>query len=157
VRPLANADNFNEVAGSLSPDGGWVAYAANPGNIWQIYVRRLDAESGRWLASTTGGGTEPRWGANGRELYYRERDSVHVVSFQGTDETPVIGAPRALFEAGRYIAWPTEVHYDVSRDGQRFVFISGSQGSITLNIVLNRLDQLRARITDAFRSQFCFA
>jgi Tol biopolymer transport system component len=143
AHPLANAESYNETAVSLSPDGRWVAYAANPGGTWQVYVRRLEPGPGRWLVSTNRGGTEPRWGMDGRELYYREGDSVRVVSFQATASEPVLGAPRALFEE-RYLGWPTEVHYDVTRDGQRFVFVSGSQGNVSLNLVLNRLDQLRS-------------
>jgi hypothetical protein len=38
---------------------------------------------------------------------------------------------------------PTEVRYDVTREGQQFVFLGGSNGNITLHIVLNRLDHLR--------------
>ena len=122
-----------------------MAYAANPGGTWHVYVRRLDAPSGRWQVTTANGGSEARWGSNGRELFFREGDSVYVAPFQGTTATPVIGAPRAVIEAANFIAWPTEVHYDVSRDGQRFVFVSGVQGgNVTLNIVLNQLKHLRS-------------
>ena len=144
--PLANpnaARLLNEgTATSLSPDGRWIAYSARPSGDWQVYVRRLDESTGRWLVSA-GGGTEPRWGANGREIFYRDADSLRVVSFlasSGAD--PVLGAPRALF-AAPFTGWPTEVHYDVTADGQQFVFVGGTNGTIALNVVLNRIDQLR--------------
>ena len=143
IRPLANSDDYNETAASISPDGRWISYAANPGGTWHVYVRRLDTPSGRWQVTTLNGGTEPRWGSGGRELFFREGDSVYVVPFQGTTAAPTIGAPRAVIESANFISWPTEIHYDVSRDGQRFVFVSGVQGgNVSLNIVLNQLKHL---------------
>jgi hypothetical protein len=106
-----------------------------------VYVRRLEPGSGRWLVSASGG-TEPRWGANGRELFYRDGDSLRVVAFQATGQEPTLGVPRALFE-DRYLSWQTEVHYHVTRDGQQFVFVGGSNGNVALSIVLNRFDHLR--------------
>jgi eukaryotic-like serine/threonine-protein kinase len=145
TRVLANSADYNETAASISPDGRWVAYSANPGGTWHVYVRRLDAPSGRWQVTTTNGGTEARWATNGRELFFREGDSVHVVSFQGSTATPLIGTPRGVIEAANFISWPTETHYDVSHDGQRFVFVSGVQGgNVSLNIVLNQFDHLRS-------------
>jgi hypothetical protein len=109
-----------------------------------VYVRRLDGTAGRWLVSA-GGGTESRWGANGREIFYRHEDSLYVVTFEATPGAdPVLGSPRALFEAP-YTGWPTEVHYDVTSDGRQFVFVGGNNGTVALNVVLNRFDQLQKR------------
>jgi hypothetical protein len=106
-----------------------------------LTLRRLDAGSGRWLASV-GGGTEPRWGANGTELYYRSaQDRLMAVPFRRDGATPVLGTPRALFEAP-FLGWPTEVHYDVTRDGSQFVFLTGRQGEVVMHVVLNRLTPL---------------
>jgi serine/threonine-protein kinase len=39
----------------------------------EVYVRPFPAvDQGRWLIST-GGGSEPRWARNGRELFYTVR------------------------------------------------------------------------------------
>ena len=61
-----------------------------------------------------------------------------AVPFKATGETPVLGTPHALFEAP-FLGWPTEVHYDVTRDGNQFVFLTGRQGDVVMTVVLNRL------------------
>ena len=57
----------------VSPDGRWLAYESDESGQLEVYVRpfpRFDA--GRWQVST-GGGKQPVWAHNGRELFYRER------------------------------------------------------------------------------------
>ena len=54
----------------LSPDGRWVAYAQmlERTSIPDLYVRSLST-GGKWRISTAGG-SFPRWGRNGKELFY---------------------------------------------------------------------------------------
>lgn len=67
--PLVNTQ-FMEYAAAVSPDGRWLAYQSNESGRPEIYVRELVGSGGRWPIST-GGGEEPRWSPDGRELYYR--------------------------------------------------------------------------------------
>jgi serine/threonine-protein kinase len=67
--PLVNTQ-FMEYAAAASPDGRWLAYQSNESGRPEIYVRELAGSGGRWPIST-GGGEEPRWSPDGRELYYR--------------------------------------------------------------------------------------
>jgi serine/threonine-protein kinase len=67
--PLVNTQ-FMEYAAAVSPDGRWLAYQSNESGRPEIYVRDIVGSGGRWLIST-GGGEEPRWSPDGRELYYR--------------------------------------------------------------------------------------
>ncbi len=72
------ATPFSEVLGEFSPDGRWVAYASDETGQFEVYVRpfvppgtgsRPQVASGQWLVST-GGGMVPRWGPDGKELFF---------------------------------------------------------------------------------------
>ena len=55
--------------GQFSPDGKWVAYASNETGKWEIYVTSFPESRGKWQVST-GGGEQPRWRGDGKELFY---------------------------------------------------------------------------------------
>ena len=55
--------------GQISPDGKWVAYASNESGDWEVYVTTFPAATGKWQVSR-GGGTEPRWRGDGKEIFY---------------------------------------------------------------------------------------
>ena len=51
----------------LSPDGQWIAYAAQETDRLEIFLERFPTSAGRVPVSTNGG-TRPHWRADGREL-----------------------------------------------------------------------------------------
>src|SRR5260370_10577081 len=55
--------------GQISPDGKWVAYASDESGNWEIYVTTFPGAVGKWQVSR-GGGTEPRWRGDGKQLFY---------------------------------------------------------------------------------------
>jgi hypothetical protein len=59
--------------GQFSPDGKWVAYASNESGKWEIYVTSFPDARGRWQISS-GGGEQPRWRGDGKELFYFSLD-----------------------------------------------------------------------------------
>src|SRR5262249_25279903 len=59
----------SESNGQISPDGKWVAYQSNESGDWEIYVTTFPTAAGKWQVSR-GGGTQPRWRADGKELFY---------------------------------------------------------------------------------------
>ena len=59
--------------GQFSPDGKWVAYASNESGKWEIYVTSFPDARGKWQVSH-GGGDQPRWRSDGKELYYLAAD-----------------------------------------------------------------------------------
>src|SRR5262249_48030569 len=68
---------FNELHGRFSPDGRWVAYVSNESGLSEVYVRGFatdfssgSASGGGSVLVSGGGGTEPRWRGDGRELFY---------------------------------------------------------------------------------------
>ena len=110
----------NEKEGQISPDGKWIAYSSDEAGRPDIYVSRFPSMSGRWEISSTGGGSQPRWRRDNREIFYLSGDRkmmaapVHV---DGDDFSA--DPPQPLFQTrARYTG---DRCYDVAADGQRFV------------------------------------
>jgi dipeptidyl aminopeptidase/acylaminoacyl peptidase len=147
ARPLLRTP-FEERAIALSPDGRWLAYVSNETGGDEVYVRQLREGSARWRVSTRGG-TEPRWGRAGRELFFRNGDSLYAVAMQLGAEIQA-GPPRALF-GGKYqvSVASNNILYDVSPDDGRFLMVreQGSTRGAELSVVLHGLDQIRRRGT----------
>jgi serine/threonine-protein kinase len=73
------ASEFTELHPAVSPDGAWIAYTSNESGANEVYVRPFPATTGgRWQVSN-GGGAEPVWSPDGRELYYVD-GSVRLVA-----------------------------------------------------------------------------
>jgi Tol biopolymer transport system component len=112
----------SETNGQISPDGKWVAYASDESGNWEIYVTSFPGAGGKWQVSR-GGGTEPRWRADGKEMFYLGPGgmltAVPVSSQSGFSN----GAPAPLFQIrGRAQISSTDVlTYDVAKDGKRFL------------------------------------
>lgn len=132
---------FNERSGRFSPDGHWIAYTSDESGSDEIYVREFFSGStpgswdaqGKWLISK-GGGTDPRWRGDGKELFYvAANGKVMSVDIRAK---PVFrpGEPRALFQlplgfrAG-----------DVTADGRRFLIgvPVAQSASTSFTVVLN--------------------
>ena len=108
--------------GRFSPDGKWVAYASNESGKWEVYVTSFPVAQGKWQVSS-GGGEQPRWRGDGRELFYISSDGK-VMSEPVTEGANFdVGAPVPLFQANprETVATSELLFYDVSRDGQRFL------------------------------------
>lgn len=89
---------FEEQDAHFSPDGRWMAYQSNESGKSEVYVRPFPGPGGSQLVSTSGG-TQPRWGRDGKELFYVTPDS-HLVSIPVTvaaDGHTIAGAPVQLF------------------------------------------------------------
>jgi serine/threonine-protein kinase len=131
VSPLLAAPTFNESSGDLSRDGRWLAYRSNESGRNEVYVRPFPrVEEGRWQVST-GGGAQPLWAPNSRELFYVDPDGRIVAvpiepgpGFRaGNPQVVVQGAFATIIPGlgGRM--------YDISRDGQRFLMFKGDDSN----------------------------
>ena len=92
--------NADEREGQFSPDGRWVAYVSNTTTgIDEVYIQPFPDPGGPWQVSTNGG-VAPRWGRDGRELFYVAPDGklmavdIHVDA-DGRAVDP--GPPTTLF------------------------------------------------------------
>jgi eukaryotic-like serine/threonine-protein kinase len=108
--------------GMISPDGKWVAYAANESGNWEIYVTTFPGGAGEWQVSR-GGGTEPRWRGDAKEIFYIGPTGMLTSVPVNGGETFSTGTPTALFQIhGRAPISSTDVFtYDVAKDGKRFL------------------------------------
>ena len=107
---------------SFSPDGRFIAYDSGESGRSEVYVQTFPPSAGKWLIST-GGGLNVRWQRDGRELFYTAPDGklMSVEVTPGGAFEP--GVPKQLFELNAARTTPG-ADYDVSADGQRFLFIS---------------------------------
>jgi eukaryotic-like serine/threonine-protein kinase len=106
----------------ISADGKWVAYSSNESGEWEIYVTTFPAAQGKWQVSR-GGGREPRWRGDGKELYYLSPSGMLMAVSVEASGTFSSGAPSPLFQVrGRAPISSTDVYtYDATKDGQRFL------------------------------------
>jgi Tol biopolymer transport system component len=119
-RPFAK-NNSSQVPAEVSPDGKWLAYVSDESTRREVYVTSFPAGIGKWLVSSNGG-DNPRWRADGRELFYTSNNSLIAVNVTMDDARFETGPERALFSI--YVpAAPlsTRTTYAASADGQRFL------------------------------------
>ena len=88
----------SEVGAQISPDGRWLAFTSDESGRPEVYVTRFPVPRAKWQVSS-GGGREPRWRGDGRELFYLDR-TKHVVAVGiSASEAPAFTAARPLFRA----------------------------------------------------------
>lgn len=114
----------SERMAQASPDRAWVAYSSDVSGADEIYVRAISGAPPATLVSR-GGGVEPRWSADGSELFYRNGSTIMVVPVRSTPRFEVTGPSSALF-SGDY-DFSNERNWDVLPDG-RFIMIKSSPG-----------------------------
>ena len=118
----------------FSPDGKWVSYGANESGQYEVFVASFPAFDRRRKVSAHGGG-QARWRADGNELFYLTPDGQMMsVAITADAKTGAIEfkAPTLLFQSP--IARPTMTidQYDVTHDGQRFLFVRARVEASTL-------------------------
>ncbi|HJW13653.1 MAG TPA: protein kinase [Thermoanaerobaculia bacterium] len=114
---MAATDATQPVSGRFSPDGHWIAYAANESGRSDVYVRPYPSGPGVWQVSTAGGGL-PAWRRDGKELYFVSLDFKMMAVPVDAGAKFHAGAPAVLFPMRSPVGG---VNYDVSPDGQRFL------------------------------------
>jgi tricorn protease-like protein len=126
--------------GQFSPDGKWVAYAANESGKWEIYVTSFPDARGKWQIST-GGGEQPRWRGDGKELFYLSPDGKMMAAPATTGASFDAGAAFILFQSTprQPISTLHRFAYDVNGDGRRFLINTQIKQTETgsLSVILN--------------------
>jgi Tol biopolymer transport system component len=110
---------FREYQGHFAPDGKWFAYTCNESGRDEVYVQSFPPSGGKWQVST-GGGAQPHWRRDGKELFYIAPDRKLMavdVTMGSTFET---SAPKALFQT-QVVRYEAPNRYVVVGDGQRFL------------------------------------
>jgi len=144
ARPFL-ATPFSEQGAYFSPDGQRLAYYSDETGRNEVYVRSFSESGGKWQVSTDGG-FDPRWSADGRELFYRQGDKIMVVAM-GTKPVSA-AAPRVLFAGAPEPRSETYTEYDVAPDGRRFLMLAEVeplQAPAQLSVILNWFEDLKRR------------
>lgn len=115
--PYLESDEGN---GRISPDGRWIAYRGYESG-WFIYVRPLDSSGARWpISDLVSQWSEPRWRADGKELFYLSAD-LSLMSVDILGDRPFRAGPaRLLFHtAAAPPSGASGQAFDIAPDGLR--------------------------------------
>ena len=150
VQPLVASD-AREVEGTVSPDGGWLAYSSDDTGAAEVYVQRFP-DGGERQRVSNGGGRKPLWAPDGRTLYYVTQNRVMQVAV-GTGSSFTSETPTELFQVGVRLEGRLRGIQDISPDGQRFLALVPPGGidtpapsSAGITVVLNWQQELLDRV-----------
>ncbi len=131
----------SENAAVFSPDGEWLAYVSDASAQLEVYVRPFPAGTPETLISINGG-REPRWSADGTEIFYRRGREMlaadvttHPV-FQRGETTVLFEGDFAVDSGGQ------NQMYDVDSDGS-FYIVRVPPGGGRLSFITNWLEELK--------------
>jgi Tol biopolymer transport system component len=145
----------NDGGGVFSPNGKWMAYQSNESGVMEVYVipsglppsptersgeekqidpTQVQPASQRWQISV-GGGSNPRWRDDGKELYYMSPDGMLMaVAADSEGDQIQLKSMTPLFQTD----WELGKAYDVAPGGQRFIVNEVAiQDDTPISIVVN--------------------
>jgi DNA-binding winged helix-turn-helix (wHTH) protein/Tol biopolymer transport system component len=133
------ATTANEFQAQISPDGRWIAYASDESGAWEIYVQSFPV-AGAKRAISVGGGSEPQWRRDGRELFYLAADGTLMAVAVGTAGDLQVSRRNPLFRTPIPISgemYSRRNHYVPATDGQRFLMNAAAAPEGTITMVVN--------------------
>ena len=128
----------------VSPDGKWMAYVADEASRREVFVQSYPGLGAIHKVSIDGG-REPVWSHDGSELFYRNGDRMLQVDVDYAAGIS-FGRPGVLFEGVYDAAEVGHQHYDIARDGTRFLMVKHGEpnGPHEVQVVLNWVEELPA-------------
>jgi DNA-binding winged helix-turn-helix (wHTH) protein/Tol biopolymer transport system component len=130
---------FNEIQARISPDGKWIAYVSDESGALEVYVQRYPELDQRYRISAGGGG-QPQWRHDQREMFYIAPDHMLVAVPIERGEGLTFGTPRRLFRAP-VARGPDGArdNYAATPDGGRFLVdgAMGDGGDSAITVVVN--------------------
>jgi hypothetical protein len=99
--------------------------------------------TGKWLISS-GGGAQPRWRSDGKELFYIAPDKTLMAVDVNAAVTFETSAPKPLFPT-QVSGYTAPNRYVVAPDGQRFLINSpaGETNQAPITVFLNLTSRLK--------------
>jgi len=137
---------YDDLEGQFSPDGKWAAFVSSDSGRPEVFVQSFPEGRGRTQIST-GGGTQVRWSADGKEIFYLAPDGkLMAASVALGGATPDVKLPVALFQA--YLATGTNVvgnkpQYAVSRDGRFLLNAAVESPSAPIVVAFNWMKKVK--------------
>ena len=147
IEPLV-ATRYTENYPAVSPDGRWLAYVSDQSGVREVYLQPI--AGGAWQVQVSqGGGDEPMWTPDGRELFYRSSATGRTVMMLAgiateADGIPVVGSRATLFNADDYLPTTPHANYAVTPDGRAIVAVRRNPSSRI--VVIQNLPALMARL-----------
>jgi eukaryotic-like serine/threonine-protein kinase len=126
---------FDESDGRFSPDGKWIAYSSNETGDYEIYIKSTQSKSERSWRISTSGGSLPRWGRSGNELFFGTKDNkIASATLRFSGSRVEVTGIHPLFSAPVFVS-----DYDFSPKKNLFVFCQYivPQKSSAINLVVN--------------------
>ena len=143
-RPLLQAKWIVRNA-NFSPDGRWIAYSSNETGSWEVYVSPFPSPNSKWQVSK-GGGEEPRWRRDGKELFFLSGEGKMMAVPVQTGGNFEAGPPVTLFQTHtrQPISSMDLFSYDVTADGRKFLINTrvDEPNAAPLSILLNWASEL---------------
>ena len=123
----------NEIGGTISPDGRWIAYLSNESGSAEVYVQSFPQPGTKYQIPRSAGAIRVRWIGNGAELRFSTGNGdVYAV--------PVTPGEALEFGATEKLATvPDSQASDAAPDGERLVTVvpDDSASTHSLTLVLN--------------------
>jgi serine/threonine protein kinase/Tol biopolymer transport system component len=141
VRTSLVASRFLERNPSISPNGRWLLYQSNTDGSPEVYVRPFPHAASQLFQVSSGGGSNPKWSRDGREVYFVNANAELVSTSVSSGESFTVNGQRILFPLRGIADW------DVAPGG-RFVVIHerGGRTAGHLVVVENFFEELRAKV-----------
>jgi len=132
--PVIQNKQFGVNTPALSPDGKWLAYMSPESGREEVYIVPFLHGSGKWEVST-GGGQQPRWRRDGKELFYVAPDNK-IMSAEIAEQGSGLSIGKVLFLFQASPASKAGWTYDVSADGKKFVVVSQGTQQVAAPLTL---------------------
>jgi serine/threonine protein kinase len=134
---LLLTSEYEERSPSFSPDGHWFTYSSSEPGQHEVFVRRLPMTDEKWAVSN-GGGLQPLWSRDGKEIFYAALDGRLMTVPVSAGSTFSSGTPQPLFQTSLRLNNASR-QYTASADGQRFLMVVPAQDvdSENFRVLLN--------------------
>jgi serine/threonine protein kinase len=128
---------YEERNPSFSRDGHWFTYSSSEPGQHEVFVRRFPMTDEKWAISN-GGGLQPLWSHDGKEIFYATLDGRLMAAPVSAGATFSLGTPQPLFQTSLRLNNPSR-QYAASADGQRFLMVVPAQDvdSENFRVMLN--------------------
>jgi Tol biopolymer transport system component len=118
---LLLASEHEERVPGFSPDARWFTYSSSEQGQHEVFVRRFPMTDEKWAISN-GGGLQPAWSRDGKEIFYAALDGRLMAVPVSAGATFSSGTPQPLFQTSLRLNVVSR-QYAVSADGQRFLML----------------------------------
>jgi serine/threonine-protein kinase len=124
-----------------SPDGKWIAYVDQQSGVSEVFV---NARSGGRYQISLGGGLEPVWSKDGKELFYRAPQFALMSARLELGTEARVVSRDTLFPIG-FAPGNVAANYDVTGDGH-FIIPRPIAVSVWPIVTIGWTDELRERL-----------